>query len=162
MATAQRPRGNVPIRPLRWTVEAIGREFKLAQNTVRKILHQGGSEPDASGCYSTEQVTSCLFGSLHAEKIRKERELVRKYQLENEIMEASVLDRQSLSSGFGQLADALKSVVMLDQNLTRESKEDFLRNLATWPVILEDVVQRQTRLRRNGNRQAAEEDAAIE
>src|SRR6516162_1208231 len=100
MPQTARPRGNVPMRPLRWTIEAIGREFRLAQNTVRKILHQGGAEPDGTGCYSTEQVVSCLFGDLRAERLRKERELVRKYSNENRIVEANYLDRAELMKGF--------------------------------------------------------------
>jgi hypothetical protein len=104
---AVRPRGNVPMRPLRWTIEAVGREFKLAQNTVRKILHQGGAEPDGNGCFSTEQVVSCLFGDLRAERLRKERELVKKYRRENSITEASVLNRVALSQGFAAIADAM-------------------------------------------------------
>ena len=157
-AATPRPRGNVPMRPLKWTVEAIGREFKLAQNTVRKILNQGGADPDTNGTYTTEQITACLFGDLRAERLRKERELTKRYRLENEATEGRLLDRDQLMAGFAQLADALKSVVMSDRNLTRESKEDFLRNLATWPVIVEDVTQRQTRRPRNGKRPEPEEE----
>jgi hypothetical protein len=138
------------MRPLRWTVEAIGREFKLAQNTVRKILNQGGAEPDATGCYSTEAVVSCLFGNLHSEKIRKERELVRKYRIENETAEGNLLNRASIMQGFAALADTLVSAVKTS-NLDRQSQDNFLRNLATWPVIVDNVAKRQTRLRsKNG------------
>jgi hypothetical protein len=147
------------MRPLRWTVEAIGREFKLAQNTVRKILHQGGVEPDANGCYSTEQVTACLYGNLHAEKIRKERELVRKYQLENEITEASVLNRADLMKGLAGIADAMTSIISTS-GLTTEEKENLLRELSSVPLILNTVARTQTKLRRSKNGQAVEEDAS--
>ena len=155
-AAAPRPRGNVPMRPLKWTVEAIGREFKLAQNTVRKILHQGGAEPDGTGCYSTEQVTACLFGDLRAERLRKERELVRKYQLENETTEANLLDRAALMAGFAQVADAMVHRIMASE-LSREAKEDLLRDLAGIPIVVENVADKQSRYRGAKNRPAEED-----
>src|SRR6516164_7958386 len=156
---AVRPRGNVPMRPLAWTIEAIGREFKLAQNTVRKILHQGGAEPDANGCYSTEQVVACLFGDLRAERLRKERELVRKYRIGNEAAEASLLDRSELMKAFSALADAMVSRI-LSSELSREVKEDLLKDLATIPITIESVARSQTKLRRSKSGQTAEEDGS--
>jgi hypothetical protein len=147
------------MKPLRWTIEAIGREFKLGPNTVRKILHQGGAEPDANGCYTTEQVVSCLYGNLHAEKIRKERQLVRKYELENAITEGSYLHRGSIMQALAALADALVSAVKTS-NLDRQSQDAFLKNLATWPTILIDVTKRQSKLRRSKNGEKPEEDAS--
>jgi len=154
---AVRPRGNVPMRPLRWTIEAVGREFKLAQNTVRKILHQGGAEPDGNGCFSTEQVVSCLFGDLRAERLRKERELVKKYRRENSITEASVLNRVALSQGFAAIAYAMVCRIMASE-LSREAKEDLLKDLSSIPVVIKNVARAQTRLPRRANGQTPEED----
>jgi hypothetical protein len=134
------------MRPLKWTVEAIAREFKLAQNTVRKILNQGNAEPDQTGTYSTEAICGSLFGNLHAEKIRKERELVRKYRIENETSEANLLDRAALMAGFSQLADAMVHRITVSE-LSREAKEDLLRDLATIPVIVANTAPKQTRPR---------------
>ena len=155
-ATKPRPRGNISLQPLRWSIEAVSREFKLAANTARKILHQGGVEPDGVGTYSTEQVVSCLFGNLHAEKIRKERELVRKYRIENETSEANLLDRTELMKGFSALADAMVFRIMSSE-LGQEAKEDLLRDLSTIPVVISNVARRQTRLPRgNGTRPESE------
>jgi hypothetical protein len=147
------------MRPLKWTVEAAGREFKLAQNTVRKILHQGDAKPDATGCYSTEQICACLYGDLRAERLRKERELVRKYRLENEATEGNLLDRAALTASFAELADAMKQAVM-HSGMPREACENFLHNLATWPLRLETVARRQSKLsrKRNGQKPEADED----
>jgi|SRR6516162_9655059 hypothetical protein len=148
------PRSNVPVQNLKWSIDRASREFRLAQNTLRKYLHQGDVEPDADGCFTTLQICECLYGDLHAEKIRKERELVRKYQLENEITEASVLDRKSLSAGFAAIADAIKSRIMASE-LSRDAKDDLLRDLASIPVVLDNVARAQTKLRRS-NGQAEE------
>ena len=90
---AARPHGNVPVKALKWTIERASDEFKLAPNTLRKFLRQGGVEADRAGCFSTQQICGCIYGDLRAERLRKERELTRKYRLENSIVEASVLDR---------------------------------------------------------------------
>jgi hypothetical protein len=81
------------------------------------------------------------------------RELTRKYEIANRIAEGSVLDRDALTAGFTQLADALSNVVMFDRALSRESKEDFLRNLSNWPLILDDVANRQSKLQRGNGKQ---------
>jgi hypothetical protein len=68
-----------------------------------------------------------------------------------------VLNWEALSAGFAQLADALSSVVMADPNLDRKSKEDFLRNLSNWPVILEGVARSQSRLPRSKGKRPEED-----
>jgi hypothetical protein len=138
------------MRPLKWTIEAVSREFKQAQNTVRKILNQGGAEPSKDGTYSTEQVTACLFGNLHAEKIRKERELVRKYRLENEITESAVVNKSEALKGLALIADEMTSII-LRSALSQSEKEDLQRALSSVPVVCEDAARRMTRLRRNGS-----------
>jgi hypothetical protein len=157
MAAVQRPKGNVPTRPLRWTTEAVAREFKLGPNTAKKILNQGGMEPDVTGCYSTEQIVACLFGDLRAERLRKERELVRRYRLENEAAEATLLNRVELMKGFSALADAMVCRIRASE-LSREAQDDLLKALASIPVVINDVAKRQSRLRRNGNGPADEEE----
>ena len=63
------PRSNVPRHPLRWSIERASREFKLAPNTLRKILNQAGAERDAGNCYSTTQICEAIFGDLRAERL---------------------------------------------------------------------------------------------
>jgi hypothetical protein len=153
---AVRPRGNVSLKPLKWTAESVGREFKLAATSATKILNQGGAEPAADGTYSTEQVVACLFGDLRAERLRKERELVRKYSLENQITEASLLDRAALMKGFSAVADAMVSIISTS-GLTRDEKENLQRELAGVPIICENVARAQTRLRRSKSGQTPED-----
>ena len=66
---------------------------------------------------------------------------------------ANVLDKRALTSSFAELADALKQAVM-NSDLDRQAKENFLHNLATWPLRLETVARNQTRLCGAKNRQA--------
>jgi len=154
-----RPRGNVPRKPLRWTLERAGPEFGLSANSLRKALNRASVEPGEDGCYSTAQLLSGLYGLMHEERLKTQRELTRKYEIANRIAEGSVLDRDALTAGFTQLADALSNVVMSDRALSRESKADFLRNLSNWPLILAGVANRQSKLQR-GSGQAPKEDGS--
>jgi hypothetical protein len=131
---------------LRWAAERAAIEFGTASGTLRRALDRSGAQSDSNECYTTAQIIKALYGDLHSEKVRVQRELGTRYELENEITRGEMLNKEALRRGFAQLADALQSVIMTDRNLTRESKEDFLKNLASWPIILSDVERRQTRL----------------
>jgi hypothetical protein len=65
--------------------------------------------------------------------------------LENAITTAAILNRSELEKVFAQLADALQQLVK-NSGLDRRSQEDFLKNLASWPIILREVAAAQSRL----------------
>jgi hypothetical protein len=147
------------MKPLKWTNESAAREFRVAPVALSKYLRQAGITGDGAGCYSTEQICQAVFGDLRAERLRKEQQLTRRYQLENEIMESHFLDRAALTKGFAQLADAMTSII-LRSGLTREEKENLQRELAGVPIIYENVARSQTQLRRskkNGQKLAEDE-----
>jgi len=124
----------------------------VTADTLRRALNQNSAEPGADRCYSTAQVCSAIFGGLNEEKLLTQRELTKKYSLENAIVEASVLDRAELTKGFVAIGDALVSRVMASE-LSREAKEDLLKELSSIPVILTEVAHTQSRLpKRNGAR----------
>ena len=156
MAVVQHPRGNIPASPLRWSIERGASEFKVAPMTLKKVLRQAGAEPDQTGCYSTQQITESLYGDLHGQRVQKERELVRRYSLENQITEGSFLDRSELMKGLSAVADAMTSRI-LSANVDRSVKEDLLNDLAGVPLILENVAHAQSKLSR-GNGSRPEED----
>ena len=56
------------------------------------------------------------------------------------------------------IADAMSTRIMSSE-LSRTAKEDILRDLSSWPLALEEVADRQTRLPR-GKGKRHEEDAA--
>jgi hypothetical protein len=61
--------------------------------------------------------------------------------------------------GFAALADAVCSRIVASE-LSRDAKEDLLRELATIPIVVDNVAQRQSKLRRSKNGQAVEEDGS--
>ena len=149
MAAVQRPRGNVPQERLCWTLERASREFQVAPVSLRKYLRQSGAEPDEGGCFTTTQICEALFGDLKAERLRKERQLTRRYLLENEITEGSFLDRSELAKGLAAVADAMTTRIMAS-DVSRSVKEDLLHDLAGVPLVLKETADKQTRFQRRG------------
>jgi hypothetical protein len=148
-------RSNVPQNvALRWNIEKAGVEFGWTPVMLARALAQISAIPGEDGCYSTAQIAESLYGSMHQEKLATQKEIRKRYTLENAITEAGVLNRAELAKGFAAIADAMVSRIMAAQ-VPRSVKEDLLKELASIPLILEEVGHGQSRLRRaNG----AEED----
>jgi hypothetical protein len=153
-----RVRSNVPTEALRWSIERAGVEFGLGSQTLRKALAKNSTTPDVNGFYTTAQIVAAIYGALHVEKIRTQRARAQQLELQNAITKGEVVNRAELMKAFAQIADAIVSRIMASE-LSRTAKEDILRDISSWPVVLKDVAQRQTRLRNNnGNGQTPEEN----
>src|SRR5215472_11958722 len=134
-------KSNVPQDvPLKWNLRKAAVEFRSTPDTLKKSLNQTSATPDADGLYTTAQLVEALFGQLHVEKVRYQRALAEKVELENAVTTGSVLNKAALQSSFAELADALQQSV-LNSNLPRGAKENFLHNLATWPLRLQTVAR---------------------
>jgi hypothetical protein len=66
-------------------------------------------------------------------------------------------NRAELEKVFAAIADAFVSRLMSAQEIPRLVREDLLKDLSSWPLTLEDVAVRQTRLPR-GKGKRPEED----
>jgi len=141
---------------LRWSLDAMSREFNFSIPMLRASLAKNNAVPGEDGCFSTTQICDALYGALHLEKIRTQCAMTERITLENQITRAEVLNRADLAAGFAGLADAMVSRIMTSK-LDRMEKEDLLKDLAGIPVILADTARRQTRLPRSKNGQAEEE-----
>jgi hypothetical protein len=135
---------NVPEEPLRWSLARASGEFALSVPTLRAGLAKNSSAPGEDGCFSTQQIVESIYGALHLEKIRTQRELTKKLQLENSITTGAVLNRRELERGFTQIAEAISARVMSCNELPRTAREDILRDLSSWPVVIEATADRQT------------------
>jgi hypothetical protein len=139
-----RSKTNVPEAALRWSVERASREFALSTGTLRKSLNKNSAASDKDGLYTTQQITAALYGALHIEKLKTQREITRKLPLENAITTGSVLNRAELAKAFAMIADAISSRIMSCQTLPRSAREDILKDLSSWPLVLEDVAHCQS------------------
>ena len=73
---------------MRWSVERAGIKFGLTSQTLRRSLAKTSATPNADGLFTTQEIIATLFGELHLEKIRTQRALARKLELENAITTA--------------------------------------------------------------------------
>jgi hypothetical protein len=158
LAPVHRSKTNVPAEELHWSIERAAAEFGLSPMTLRRALNKISAKPDENGCFTTQQVVASLFGQLYVEKVRTQRALARKLELENDVTTASVLNRAELMKAFAAIADAIVSRIMA-ANVPRSVKEDLLKELASIPLILKEVAHAQTRLPR-GNGTRPDEDGS--
>ena len=143
-------RSNVPQNVLlRWNVEKAAIEFGMTPIMLNRALAQISAVPGADGCYSTAQLCEALFGVMHQEKIATQKELTKRYRLDNEITEGNVLNRAELSRVLAAVADAMVNRIN-SANVPRSVKEDLLKELASIPLVLKDVAHAQSRLPRRG------------
>jgi hypothetical protein len=93
---------------------------------------------------------------LRAERLRKERELTRRYRLENEVAEGNLVNKTAILQGFASLADAMVCRIMASA-LEREVKEDLLHELSSIPVIVTDAADKQIKRKGNGKKPVEED-----
>jgi hypothetical protein len=136
--------------PLKWNLRKAAVEFGTTVDTLKKSLNQISAEPDVDGLYTTGQLIQARFGELHQEKVRTQRALAEKLELENSITKGNTLNRSELAKGFAAIADAISARIMASGELSREAREDILRDLSSIPVVIADVARKQSRLRGNG------------
>jgi hypothetical protein len=144
-----RTKTNVPQVALRWSVQRAGIEFGLTTNTLRKALNKNSAAADADGLFSTQQIVAALYGALHQEKVRTQKELADRYMLENQITRGEVLNRAEVERVCAAIADAMVSRIMAS-GVPRSVKEDLLKELSSIPIVLKEVAHAQSRLS-NGN-----------
>ena len=153
-------KSNVAAAALRWSVERAGIEFGLTSQTLRKSLNKNSAVADANGLFTTRQIVAALYGALHQEKVRTQKELADRYALENAITRAELLRRSEVERVFAAIADAIKTRIM-SSNLSRHEKEDILKDIAALPIVLKEVAHGQSRLpRARGNGKRDEEDVS--
>src|SRR6516164_5520071 len=136
-------KSNVPTAALRWSVQRAGTEFGLTTNTLRKALNKDSARPDSDGLYTTAQICGALFGALHQEKLRTQRQIADRITLENQITRGEVLNRAETMRVLAMISDAMRSRIMAC-GMDRGAKEDLLKELSSVPLVLQEVADRQS------------------
>jgi hypothetical protein len=137
-------------------------EFGLTDHTLRKALAKESIAGGPDSCYATAESCRAVFGSLTDEKLRTQRAMTKKLELENAITETNYLPRAELLRAFGDLAAAMTSIISRS-GLSREEQGDLQRELSSIPIIVADVARNQSKLpRRSSNGQELEEDERAE
>ena len=155
-------KSNVPQHEaLKWNIAKAATEFGVSRDTLKKALNERSVAADSDGLYSTSQIVEGLYGSMHIERLKTQREITKKYSLENAVTVGSLLNRDALAQGLAAIADAITSRIMVAQELSRATKEDLLKDLSSIPVVIADVARKQSRFRDGKNRpvESADEDS---
>jgi hypothetical protein len=129
---------------LKWNLKKAAVEFGTTVDTLKKALNQVSAEPDADGLYTTGQLIQARYGELYQEKLRVHRETADRIALENAITRGETLSRAALMQGLAGVADAMVFRIMSSE-LSREAKEDLLKDLASIPVVIADTAKKQSR-----------------
>jgi hypothetical protein len=123
---------------------SAAREFSVSIETVRKRLIAAEEFPDEDKTYSTIQIATAVFGSLHAARLVETEERGRNWKLRNAALEGELLDKsllmQALSGVFSAIAQIISS-----SPLPRREKDDILSNISGIPLLIRSVQTRQCR-----------------
>jgi len=94
---------------LKWNIVKAATEFGVSKDTLKKSLNQISAPADSDGLYSTQQICEALFGAMHQEKLRTQRQITERITLENQITRGEVLNGAELAKVLAQVADAMVS-----------------------------------------------------
>jgi hypothetical protein len=137
-------KGTVPDLPLRWTINAASREFQLSVETVRKRLIAAEEFPDEDKTYSTIQIATAVFGSLHAARLVETEERGRNWRLRNAALEGELLDKSLLTRALSSIFGAVSQIIN-SSPLPKQARADVLQALSTIPIAIQSVQTRQCR-----------------
>jgi hypothetical protein len=91
------------------------------------------------------ELAAKAIADVNRQRVKAQKELTEKYRLENMITRAEYLKRLDIARGLATVAEAVVSGIM-SSDMPRTVKEDVLKNIASLPLILEEVAHAQSRL----------------
>jgi hypothetical protein len=129
---------------LRWSVEASAREFGVSKDWIKKRLIEVNENPDAKDkAYSTAQIVKAVFGDIYGERLRETKEKADNWALKNAQLRGELLDRNSILRGMEHIIAATARLIDAS-SLSKTEKTDLRNTLATWPVVVRGVAERQS------------------
>jgi len=138
-----RPFCNVS-HPIRWNVEAAGREFDWHFDTLKKKLIQAEQIPAADGSYSTKQICCALFGDIASERLRKTREEADHMALKNAVLRCELLPKALITQAMENIFVTIRQLIEASSMSTIE-KKDLMDAIFNWPVAVRNVEQKVTK-----------------
>ena len=93
---------------------------------------------------TTATKAATTFRSISTERLREIKERADYLALKNAALRGELLEREAITKAGEEMLIAAKSLVETS-SMSRNEKQDFLENLASWPVVVKDVAKRQTR-----------------
>jgi phage terminase Nu1 subunit (DNA packaging protein) len=155
------PPGNIR-DSLRWSIDAASREFGVSKDWVKKRLIEVNEPSNPKDkCFSTAQIVKAIFGDIHGERLRETKEKADNWALKNAVMRGELLDRSSILRGMEHIITSTARLIDAS-SLSKTEKTDLRNTIATWPVVVRGVAERQSHeiaLGKNGKEGGSEEEA---
>jgi hypothetical protein len=134
---------NLPKEPLRWSVNRAGKEFGLSEETIIRRLALAKERADSvTQTFSTKQLLVAIYGDLSAERLREVRERADNLMLKNAVLRGELLERIEMTKAGEAFMISVKALIET-WPVPRKEKDAFLGTLASWPVVVRGVAERQ-------------------
>src|SRR5262245_21288315 len=117
------------IKPIRWTRERAGMEFRIDSRALSKNLRKAEIEPGKDDCFTTLQICAAVFGDIASERLRLVKEQADKLALENAEKRRDLISVSELSPVINRAIAAIKARISSASNLDREDKDKLLHEL---------------------------------
>ncbi len=114
---------------IRWTIHAAAQEFNVHRETLGKLLISKSIAPGKDGHYSTDDITSSIFGDLEAEKTRLTKEQADITTLKRKQMEQDLVPLALVESVWSRTIIEYRQRV-LASDLPQTLKEELLEILS--------------------------------
>jgi hypothetical protein len=140
------PRTNLPTKePFRWSLNVARRELGVSSGTLSQRLSDANEAPGEDGCFSSRQLLSAVFGSLHKAKLEQVQQETQHTVLKNQILRGEYLAKDELTRIFGETATSMLEVIQ-HSKLTLAEQADLQRVLSTVPIRISDLAKAHSRL----------------
>jgi hypothetical protein len=120
---------NIGSEPLRWSLDAVEREFGVGRKTMQRRLVDAEINPGPDGLYTTGQIFTALSGDLKAARLKKLVGEAEQVQLRNAITKRQMLEASSVYSCLEKVFVVMKAEI-LGSGIPQEMKHSLLSHLS--------------------------------
>jgi hypothetical protein len=119
---------NVPTCGLRWSLDAIEREFDISEKTFVKKSAAAGERRGDDGCYSTEQIARSIFTKKWRAQLSKLTAERTKAELDLSKATKTIVETDLATALVEALSDEVRRIVQ-GSLLSEQDKADCMRQL---------------------------------
>lgn len=114
--------------PIRWSIGQAAAEFGLDHRTLTKRLARASIEPGGDGRFSTQQVTSVVWGDREAEELRRITEDADKLAIANRKARGELIPAESVYAWAEGIFVAIRQAI-LNSGIPQDAQDAALTNL---------------------------------
>jgi len=133
---------NETYKPIRLTLMAASREFKISRTPLKTKLADTPSGDD--NCYSVKQIVDAVYDSSRDLRDKEILERTEYWRLKNEVTRCNLLDKADVEKALAQVVITAKQL-LLASCVPKQAAIDFLNELSRTTVVVRDVAAKQRR-----------------